>query len=118
LPRWFVGSPLTLVSTWDGDELSLIRQHHQLRAARHVDVAAHAWDDAMSVAQSHGLPTAGMGAYRVISAGSRATALATALAERGLPVRRYPGDGLAIVPALDQSAAAASAFTAALREIL
>ncbi len=118
LPRWFVGSPLTLVSTWDGDELSLIRQHHQLRAARHVDVAAHAWDEAMAVAQSHGLPAAGMGAYRVISAGSRATALATALAERGLPVRRYPGDGLAIVPALDQSAAAASAFTAALREIL
>ncbi len=37
--RWFVGAPLTLVSTWDGDELSLVRQHHQLRAARHLDLA-------------------------------------------------------------------------------
>ena len=118
LPRWFVGAPLALVSTWDGDELSLIRQHHQLRAARHVDVAAAAWDEAMVVANSHGLATAGLGAYRVISAGARATSLATALAERGLPVRRYPGDGLAIMPALDQSATAASAFAAALREIL
>ena len=37
--RWFVATPLTLVSTWDGDELSLVRQHHQLRAARTLDVA-------------------------------------------------------------------------------
>ena len=38
--RWFIGTPLTLVSTWDGDELSLVRQHHQLRAARQLDIAA------------------------------------------------------------------------------
>src|SRR5207237_6981223 len=38
--RWYVPGPLTLVSTWDGDELSLVRQHHQLRAARGLDIAA------------------------------------------------------------------------------
>src|SRR5204862_1623644 len=37
---WRVGEPLTLVSTWDGDELSLVREHHQLRAARRTDLAA------------------------------------------------------------------------------
>lgn len=31
---YFVGTPLTFVSTWDGDELSLIQAHHQLHAAR------------------------------------------------------------------------------------
>jgi RHH-type transcriptional regulator, proline utilization regulon repressor / proline dehydrogenase / delta 1-pyrroline-5-carboxylate dehydrogenase len=118
LPKWFVSSPLALVSTWDGDELSLIRQHHQLRAARHLDIACDAWDHAMTLVAGAGIPSSGLGAYRVISAGARATALATALTERGLPVRRFPGDGLAIIPALDQSAAAAAALTSALREVL
>jgi RHH-type transcriptional regulator, proline utilization regulon repressor / proline dehydrogenase / delta 1-pyrroline-5-carboxylate dehydrogenase len=118
LTKWFVPGPLTLVSTWDGDELSLIRQHHQLRAARHLDVASNAWDEAMTLVAGAGIPSSGLGAYRVISAGARATALATAFAERGLPVRRFPGDSLALIPALDQSASAAAAFAAALREVL
>jgi RHH-type transcriptional regulator, proline utilization regulon repressor / proline dehydrogenase / delta 1-pyrroline-5-carboxylate dehydrogenase len=117
-PRWFVGTPLALVSTWDGDELSLIRQHHQLRAARHLDIASSAWDDATALAKQHGMAASGLGAYRVISAGARASAIATALSERGLPVRRFPGDGIALIPALNQSAAAASALASALREIL
>ena len=31
---WFEAKPLTFVSTWDGDELSMIRAHRQLVAAR------------------------------------------------------------------------------------
>src|SRR6185369_5402050 len=59
--RWFVPGPLTLVSTWDGDELSLVRQHHQLRAARHLDVAAGGRALEAALPGSHGL-----GAYRVL----------------------------------------------------
>ncbi|HSN25691.1 MAG TPA: aldehyde dehydrogenase family protein, partial [Kofleriaceae bacterium] len=74
--KWFIGTPLTLVSTWDGDELSLVRQHHQLRAARNVDVAAlsAALDRSLASYTSYG-----MGAYRVIHGGD-----AKALAERGV----------------------------------
>ena len=109
--RWFISSPLTLVSTWDGDELSLIRQHHELRAARQLDIptASAALDQALAKVTS-----AGLGAYRVIDAGGKAGALADALAERGIAVRRFPNGRLGIIPALDQIEAAAHALGAAL----
>jgi 4-aminobutyrate aminotransferase-like enzyme len=113
-PSWFIGSPLTLVSTWDGDELSLVRQHHYLRAARHLDIAAAsaALDQACAP-----LPSAGLGAYRVIDAGARAQPIAAALADRGIAVRRFPNGKLGIIPALDRIEADAQALGAALREL-
>src|SRR5262249_62377824 len=86
-PRWFVPGPLTLVSTWDGDELSLIRQHHQLRAARRLDVAgaAAALDQALGHAPRP-VTSAGIGAYRVIDAGAMARSRAPAPPRRGLPL--------------------------------
>ncbi len=110
--RWFVPGPLTLVSTWDGDELSLIRQHHQLRAARQLDIAgaSAALDQALA-----GTRASGLGAYRVIDAGAQAAELAGTLEERGLAVRRFPGGRLGIIPALDQIEAAAQALGAALK---
>ncbi len=98
--RWFVPGPLTLVSTWDGDELSLVRQHHQLRAARHVDISA------FKLARG-----AGLGAYRVIDGDA---ALAESLADHGLLVRRFPNGKLGIIPALDQLEAASAALGSAL----
>ena len=111
---WFIGTPLALVSTWDGDELSLIRQHHHLRAARHLDIAtaAAALDQALSPVRS-----AGLGAYRVIDAGARSAALAQALAARGIAVRRFPNDRLGVIPALDHIEAATHALGGALREM-
>jgi RHH-type proline utilization regulon transcriptional repressor/proline dehydrogenase/delta 1-pyrroline-5-carboxylate dehydrogenase len=111
--RWFISSPLTLVSTWDGDELSLVRQHHQLRAARQLDIAgaSAALDRALA-----GVTASGLGAYRVIDAGAKAGGLADALAERGLRVRRFPNGKLGVIPPLDQIDVAASALGAALRE--
>jgi hypothetical protein len=116
--KWFVPGPLTLVSTWDGDELSLIRQHHQLRAARTLDIAAasHSLDGALASLPA-GLTAHGLGAYRVIDAGPRASAIADALAQRGLAARRFPNGRLGIIPALDQIDAAAKALGAALQEI-
>jgi acyl-CoA reductase-like NAD-dependent aldehyde dehydrogenase/4-aminobutyrate aminotransferase-like enzyme len=91
--RWFISSPLTLVSTWDGDELSLVRQHHQLRAARHADVAglSAALDRALAPYQSYG-----MGAYRVIHGAD-----AHSFAERGVLVRQFPKGRLGVIPPLD-----------------
>jgi acetylornithine/succinyldiaminopimelate/putrescine aminotransferase len=121
--RWFIPGPLTLVSTWDGDELSLVRQHHQLRAARALDIAGagaaldQALGQALGQAVGAGATAAGLGAYRVIDAGGKATALADALATRGITVRRFPNGRLGIIPALDQIEAAAQALGAALREV-
>ena len=109
--RWYIPGPLTLVSTWDGDELSLVRQHHQLRAARKLDIAGQSatLDKALAKVGSSGL-----GAYRVIDAGERAGALAQQLAQHGVRVRRFPQGRLAIVPALDQIESAARALQGAL----
>jgi len=88
-----------------------VRQHHQLRAARNLDIAGQsaALDKALAKVGSSGL-----GAYRVIDAGERAGALAQQLAQHGIRVRRFPQGRLAIVPALDQIDTAARALQAAL----
>lgn len=104
--RWFVPGPLTLVSTWDGDELSLVRQHHQLRAARHLDVAASSKALENALGKSSGL-----GAYRVIDATADAL---ESFAEHHIGVRQFPNGKLGIVPALDQIEAAAKAIGEAL----
>jgi RHH-type transcriptional regulator, proline utilization regulon repressor / proline dehydrogenase / delta 1-pyrroline-5-carboxylate dehydrogenase len=105
-PRWLVSAPLALVSTWDGDELSLIRNHHQLRAARHVDVAAAA--DALTAALS-GVRADGLGLYRVVDAGARWAEQIEALARRGVRVRALRGQRYAIAPSLDEAVAVATA---------
>ncbi len=107
--RWFVSTPLTLVSTWDGDELSLVRQHHQLRAARLIDVAGQSQALVEALA-AHKLTARGVGAYRVVDGGKQ---LADSLAEHGIRVRQHPNGTLGIVPALDQITAAAAALTEA-----
>ena len=102
-----IAKPFTLVSTWDGDELSLIQAHHQLRAARHVDVAAAsaALDHALS-----GVESSGLGAYRVITAGADADALEA----KGVRVKRFANGHLGVAPALDRAVDDANALRAAL----
>src|SRR5262249_21370515 len=106
--KWFIGTPLTLVSTWDGDELSLVRQHHQLRAARKLDIAgaSAALDRALAKVTAHGL-----GAYRVIDGADHANEIVAALGRSGVRVRRFPNRRIGIVPALDQIEDAAKALS-------
>ena len=111
--RWLVPGPLTLVSTWDGDELSLVRNHHQLRAARRLDLAAgiRALDEACEAARRAGLTVHGAGLYRVIEDGGE---LAGRLAAQNILVRTLPRGRIAIVPALDDAPVAAARLAAAL----
>ena len=120
VPDYRVATPLAMVSTWDGDELSLVREHHQLRAARRLDLdeAVAALESAMSVVAKAGLSSAGAGLLRVVHAGDRAVDLAEALGERGLAPRAYPGGYLAFVPPLDRAAKLARQLEKALGEVL
>jgi RHH-type transcriptional regulator, proline utilization regulon repressor / proline dehydrogenase / delta 1-pyrroline-5-carboxylate dehydrogenase len=129
--RFFVSTPLTLVSTWDGDELSLVRHHHQLRAVRKLDLAAgvRALDQAMAVAEQKGLPSRGLGLYRVIDASGasgasdasgasgRAAEIIAHLHERGVRVRGLANQHLVVAPAMDQAEPAAAALGRALEEL-
>lgn len=118
--KWFVPGPLTLVSTWDGDELSLVRHHHQLRAARALDLSAPiaSLDRAMALLADHGIATGGMGLYRVAAAGARAAGIAAHLNKVGIRPRVFPQGYLAFAPPLDQAQVASDALTSALRGAL
>jgi 4-aminobutyrate aminotransferase-like enzyme/GNAT superfamily N-acetyltransferase len=118
--RFRVPDALMMVSTWDGDELSLVREHHQLRAARKLDLGAGiaALDAALERAERAGLKSGGLGLYRVLDAGERAGALADGLAACDLLTRRYPGGRLALAPGLDQAEEAGRRLARAFEEIL
>jgi RHH-type transcriptional regulator, proline utilization regulon repressor / proline dehydrogenase / delta 1-pyrroline-5-carboxylate dehydrogenase len=118
--RFRVPNPLTMVSTWDGDELSLVRQHHQLRTLCKLDLreATTAMDAAMAAAGERGVTGRGLGLYRVLDAGDRGDALVAGLAARGLRARSLPGGRVAVVPPLDRAAEAAERLTRALGEVL
>jgi acetylornithine/succinyldiaminopimelate/putrescine aminotransferase len=111
-PGLFVETPLTLVSTWDGDELSLVRVHHQLRAARHVDVSALSGklDEALGPATEAGMVVQGRGLFRVVEANDKAPPIAAALAHRGVRVRVHPQGALSIIPPLDVSTSQLETF--------
>ena len=109
-----------MVSTWDGDELSLVREHHQLRAARTTDLAPAiaALESALALATEAGMSVQGCGLYWVIKAGARADELHAALVAEGVELRRYPGGHLAVIPCLDTAEADAAALKAALGKVL
>lgn len=108
----WVATPLTFVSTWDGDELSLVQAHHQLRAARRFDVAAgaRALDAALAPLSGVGIEVDGVGLYRVARAGSRAPELVAALATQGVRARAWKNGAIQLAPRLDRAEADAEAI--------
>lgn len=107
----WVATPLTFVSTWDGDELSLVQAHHQLRAARSIDVASAslALDQALAPLAGK-IEMDGLGLYRVLRAGDRSPALLSALSEHGVRARAFPNGAIPIAPPLDGAMQAAAAL--------
>ena len=101
--KYFVPKPLTMVSTWDGDELSMIRAHHNLMAIRQMElgpVFRIMASFAQSVRQT-GHQIAGRGLYYVLQLGGRATQLVEDMAARGLDLRAFPNGAIAIAPPVD-----------------
>jgi succinylglutamate-semialdehyde dehydrogenase len=110
----YVATPLTFVSTWDGDELSLVQAHHQLRAARAIDVTAisTALDAALAPLASVEIESSGLGAYRVVRAGDRATQLSNMLSAHGARVSVLPNGAIPLAPSLDRASAEIASLTA------
>jgi len=103
---YFVPDPLAMVSTWDGDELSMIRAHHQLRAARLVDPGLAA--PLSEVLEASGAEVGGRGFYRTLRLGAAAPLLVEELAANGVRVHAFRNGVIPIVPPLDRVAAAAA----------
>lgn len=104
--RWWIGDPLMLISTWDGDELSMIRAHERLRAAHRLDLepAIAALDGALTeVAEILGARLGGLGLYRTLTLAdpARADALREHCRADGLRLGVGLPGTVTIAPALD-----------------
>lgn len=109
----YVKKPLTLISTWDGDELSAARLLWQLYATQGLDVRAQvaALDAALA-----GLESEGLGLYRHVAVPD-AVAVQAELAAQGIRVGRA-GDRIVVSPPLTASADEFARFGAALKDVL
>ena len=80
--RYYIGKPLTLISTWDGDELSVIRTHEHLRAAHRLETMGDAATALRELLQQlfvdrfPGVSLGGAGLYQTVRFGAPATAAA------------------------------------------
>ena len=105
--RYYVDKPLTLISTWDGDEVSVIRTHEALRAARRLDLApaCAALDEVLGElsAKLGGVTLGGRGLYRTLSfADARAAeSFDRAARAQGIRMRQGLPGTLAFAPSLD-----------------
>lgn len=95
--RYFIAKPLVLISTWDGDELSAVRAHEHLRAARKLQLgpAIAALDEVLQHELGGRVAHArlgGAGLYRTASFGD--PALAEAVDQACLHHGLYLGNGL------------------------
>ena len=113
----YVDKPLTLISTWDGDEVSALRTRHHLLAAdqlRNGD-RREAFGKALQEAD---IQTRGAGLWRVLDLGDDVERVIAACAERGLLLGRgLPG--LAVLcPPIDVADAEIERGVAILQEVL
>jgi RHH-type proline utilization regulon transcriptional repressor/proline dehydrogenase/delta 1-pyrroline-5-carboxylate dehydrogenase len=104
--RYWVPAPLAMASTWDGDELSLIRTHHHLRAARRLDLAAttRAFSDRLwPLEETLGAVVDGRGLFRVVRGAP--PGLVDVFAKHRVLARELPSGNVVIAPPLDVSGA-------------
>jgi acetylornithine/succinyldiaminopimelate/putrescine aminotransferase len=104
--RYYIDKPVTLISTWDGEEVSLVRTHEHLRAAWRLDLAPAiaALDELLRAsADELGGRIGGLGLYRTwtLPTAELAVRLVGAAAEQGLSLRRGRSDTVLFVPPLD-----------------
>jgi 4-aminobutyrate aminotransferase-like enzyme len=126
--KHYVGKPLQLISTWDGDEISILRAHHHLLEARHLlkegrGPAFHRATDELLTAVRSTAKRKGGGLWQVLDVGDelRADALRKAAFRRGLRLGKGLPGHVVIAPPLsirdDEMRAGLGRLEQALREL-
>ncbi len=111
--RYYISKPLMLISTWDGDEVSLIRTHEALRAAWKLDfeaAEASLRSLAEALAQALGGQADGRGLYWALrTTPAKAAAFLAAVDAETYAVQGGAPGVITLVPALDVEAEALDA---------
>lgn len=105
--KHYVGKPLQLISTWDGDEISIVRAHHHLLEARHLlkdgrgAAFARAMDELLHSIKIPGRAK-GAGLWQVLDLGDelKADALRKGAFRRGLRLAKGLPGHVVIAPPL------------------
>lgn len=118
-PTWFIKKPLTLISTWDGDQISMMRVHEHLRAAVDLDLAgAIASLEAMLVglAPKLGATVGGLGLFRTLRFADEdaAAGFVASAREAGVALGRGAPSVVVFAPPLDVDDDAIARVAAAL----
>ncbi|MCB9733520.1 MAG: aldehyde dehydrogenase family protein [Deltaproteobacteria bacterium] len=113
--RYHVAEKLTLISTWAGDEVSLVRLLWELRVLRRLPVAARAAELAAAL-EPLGGAVSGDGLYRVVTT-PNAARIHRQLADRGIAVGLLDEQRLRFAPALNVSREELERLAAAAREV-
>ena len=118
-PQVFVSKPLTLISTWDGDELSATRLLWQLYATQtsQVEQIKPLSAALLSILQKHFQNTqiSGLGLYYTVQS-PKATQLKAALKAHNIQIQTL-GDRLCIAPPLSSTLEDLALFDAKLTEV-
>jgi 4-aminobutyrate aminotransferase-like enzyme len=123
--KHYVGKPLTLISTWDGDEISMLRAHHHLLEARHLlkESRGAAFQRALDDKKLPG-KRLGAGLWQVLDVGDelKADAVRKAALRRGVRLGKgFPGRVLLVPPLCVNDAEIVSGIARveqAIREVL
>jgi len=118
----YVAKPLTLISTWDGDEISLLRTRHHLEAAwKNKDTdRASSFEEAARAAVGGAAQVNGRGLYLSLDLDDEPArdALIERARERGLLLGRGWGARALVVPPIDVSEEERGRGLARLKEAL
>jgi RHH-type transcriptional regulator, proline utilization regulon repressor / proline dehydrogenase / delta 1-pyrroline-5-carboxylate dehydrogenase len=113
--RYYVPDKLTLISTWDGDEVSLTRLAWELRVARTCDVAAQtaALQDAIRPLGT----LDGLGLYQTVAVSDGPTKQ-RALSDAGIEVGLSGEGALVFAPALNISSSELSRLKKSIHDLI
>lgn len=105
--RYFLPKPLQLISTWDGDEVSMLRIAWLLRAVRTEAIQDHAMGfetSLRSILAAKGIHVSGEGAYLAFEAPKgEKSRLVSSLQSRGISVGEGQGNRILLVPSLTRA---------------
>ena len=113
--RHHVRAKKTLISTWDGDELSLLRLTWELRHARNIPVAGHA-EELSKVLERLG-PVGGEGLYLSVAT-PHAKSLRRRLLEHGVRFGLTDEGHLLCAPSLDIGSEGIARLRAAIQQVI
>jgi GNAT superfamily N-acetyltransferase len=103
---YFIAKPLMMVSTWDGDELSMIRFHHNSMATLSADTSSHRKQHKLvyDKIRTLNLELKGIGSHRLLVGGAAAHPFVDCCRQDGLELKAFANGLISLALPFDLTA--------------